>query len=224
MPRHSIIVRALLACAVALLVAAAPAAEAAAKRKKPSGPTDEAAYRCKDEHGRSIMGQAIPPECMDADVDVLDKTGRIVRTIPGKRSMEQIKQQQADADAVKAAQQRDRVLLATYVSVEDIERLRDQRVEQLEQQALVTRQYITNLRAREARLMQDVQRYRPYSTKHNAPPLPQQLAAELINTVNGLQVYEQELTKNTTEQQQLRAEFDADIARFQELKARVQPH
>ncbi len=224
MPRHSIIVRALLACAVALLVAAAPAAEAAAKKKKPSGPTDEAAYRCKDEHGRSIMGQAIPPECMDADVDVLDKTGRIVRTIPGKRSMEQIKQQQADADAVKAAQQRDRVLLATYVSVEDIERLRDQRVEQLEQQALVTRQYITNLRAREARLMQDVQRYRPYSTKHNAPPLPQPLAAELINTVNGLQVYEQELTKNTTEQQQLRAEFDADIARFQELKARVQPH
>ncbi len=224
MPRHSIIVRALLASAVALLVAAAPAAEAAAKKKKPSGPTDEAAYRCKDEHGRSIMGQAIPPECMDADVDVLDKTGRIVRTIPGKRSMEQIKQQQADADAVKAAQQRDRVLLATYVSVEDIERLRDQRVEQLEQQALVTRQYITNLRAREARLMQDVQRYRPYSTKHNAPPLPQPLAAELINTVNGLQVYEQELTKNTTEQQQLRAEFDADIARFQELKARVQPH
>lgn len=224
MPRHSIIVRALLAVAVALLVAAAPAAEAAARKKKPSGPTDEAAYRCKDAQGRSIMGQAIPPECMDADVDVLDKTGRIVRTIPGKRSMEQIKQQQADADAVKAAQQRDRVLLATYVSVEDIERLRDQRVEQLEQQALVTRQYITNLRAREARLMQDVQRYRPYSTKPNAPPLPQPLAAELINTVNGLQVYEQELTKNTTEQQQLRAEFDADIARFQELKARVQPH
>ncbi len=223
MPRHSNIVRALLAIAVAILVAAAPAAEAA-KKKKPSGPTDEAAYRCKDENGRSIMGQAIPPECMDADVDVLDKTGRIVRTIPGKRSMEQIKQQQADADAVKAAQQRDRILLATYVSVEDIERLRDQRVEQLEQQALVTRQYITNLRAREARLMQDVQRYRPYSTKPKAPPLPQQLAAELINTVNGLQVYEQELTKNTTEQQQLRAEFDADIARFQELKARVQPH
>lgn len=223
MPSHRIFARVLLAFALAALAAAGPSAEAAAKKKKQTRPTDEAAYRCKDEHGRSIMGQAIPPECMDADVDVLDKTGRIIRTIPGKRSMEQIKQQQADADAVKAAQQRDRVLLATYVSVEDIERLRDQRVEQLEAQSLVTRQYITNLRARETRLMQDVQRYRPYSTKPNAPPLPQQLAAELVNTVNGLQVYEQELAKNTTEQQHLRAEFDADIARFQELKARTQP-
>jgi hypothetical protein len=36
--------------------------------------------------------------------------------------------------------------------------------------------------------------------------------------VNGLQVYEQELAKNTTEQQRLRGEFDADIARFKELK------
>jgi hypothetical protein len=217
MPRQKDIVRAVLAVALAAAVAC-PGTVAAAV-KKPSGQKGEAVYRCKDEKGRSIMGQAIPPECMDADVDVLDKTGRVVRTIPGKRSMEQINQQKADAEAVKAAQQRDRTLLATYVTVSDIEALRDERVQQLEQQARVTRQYITNLRAREARLMQDVQRYRPYSSKAGAPPLPEPLAAELINTVNGLQVYEQELAKNTTEQKQLRAEFDADIARFKELKA-----
>ena len=220
MPRKQDILRALLALTLATLVAG-PAI--AAPKKKPSSRHGEAAYRCKDEKGRSIMGQAIPPECMDADVDVLDKTGRVVRTIPGRQSMEQINQQKADVEAVKALQQRDRTLLATYLTVEDIERLRDQRVEQLEQQALVTRQYIVNLRAREARLMQDSQRYRPYSPKPNAPPLPQQVAAELVNTVNGLQVYEQELTKNMTEQQQLRAEFDADIARFKELKTAQRP-
>jgi hypothetical protein len=221
MPRHQFIVRALLALSVAALLASP--AVIAATNKKPATKSGEAVYRCKDAHGRSIMGQAIPPECMDADVDVLDKTGRVVRTIPGRRSMEQINQQKAEAEAGVAAQQRDRTLLATYLSVEDIERLRDQRVEQLEQQALVTRQYITNLRAREARLMQDVQRYRPYSGKPNAPALPEQLAAELVNTVNGLQVYEQEMAKNMTEQQQLRAEFDADISRFKELKGAQQP-
>ncbi|HEX7373792.1 MAG TPA: hypothetical protein VF277_02385 [Steroidobacteraceae bacterium] len=221
MPRKQDVARALLALTVAALVAG-PATAATAKNQ-PSGKSGEVVYRCKDERGRSIMGQAIPAECMDADVDVLDRTGRVVRTIPGRRSMEQINQQKADADAVKAAQQRDRTLLATYLTVEDIERLRDQRVEQLEQQVLVTRQYITNLRARETRLMQDVQRYRPYSGKAGAPPLPEQLAAELVNTVNGLQVYEQELTKNMAEQQQLRAEFNADIARFRELKGAQKP-
>jgi hypothetical protein len=52
--------------------------------------------------------------------------------------------------------------------------------------------------------------------------LPEALAAEIVNTVNGLQVYEQELVKNMGDQQQLRAEFDADISRFKELKAAVQ--
>ena len=74
------------------------------------------------------------------------------------------------------------------------------------------------LREREARLMADAQRFRPYSSKSNAQPLPDHLAEEMVNTVNGLQVYEEELAKNTAERNQLRAEFDADITRFKELK------
>jgi len=117
-----------------------------------------------------------------------------------------------------AAAQRDRTLIATYLSVADIERLRDQRVDLLEQQNIVTRQYIANLRAREARLMESVQRFRPYSPKPNAPALPEQIASEIVNTVKGLQVYEQELVKNTTERERVTREFSADISRFKELK------
>jgi hypothetical protein len=129
-------------------------------------------------------------------------------------------QEQADADkrSAEAAAQRDRTLLATYLSVADIERLRDNRLEILVQQSAVTREYITNLRERETRLIADVQRFRPYSAKPNAPAVPDHLAEEMVNTVNGLQVYQEELAKNTTEQTRLRTEFDADIARFKELK------
>lgn len=199
--------------ALALLVGAAPATFAATKN-----PTDEAVYRCRDARGQSHFGQAIPEECLDLDVEVLDGTGRVVRLIPGRRSLEQVAQQKALQEAGKAAAQRDRTLIATYISVADIERLRDQRLELLEQQNRVTRQYIANLREREARLLNDVQRFRPYSDAPNAQPLPDHLAEEIVNTVNGLQVYEQELTKNTTEQERLRTEFASDIARFKELK------
>jgi hypothetical protein len=219
MSKHQVRARFLVAAAVAMLLAGS-AALAAAKPSSKKAPvqTGEAFYRCRSEQGRLFVGQSIPPECMDTDVDVLDKAGRVVRTIPGRRSMEQINQQKAEADARTASVQRDKTLLATYLTVADIERLRDQRVEQLEQQAQVTQQYITNLRARQVRLMQDVQRYRPYSPKPNAPTLPDPLAEELVNTVNGLLVYQQELTKNTAEQQRLRTEFGSDIARFKELK------
>lgn len=179
---------------------------------------DDYVYRCKSAGGQSFFGQNIPAECMDADVEVLDNTGRVVRMIPGAKSLEQIAAQKAADEAKAAAAQRDRTLLATYLTVADIERLRDQRLELLEQQNVVTRQYITNLRAREARLMQSVQRFRPYSPKPDAPALPAQIANEIVNTVKGLQVYEQELIKNTTERARVTEEFGADISRFKELK------
>ena len=204
--------------AFALPAAFAPgAAEGAAQRNTPRQSHDEI-YRCKTGAGRTYAGQAIPAECMDLDVEVLDGTGRVVRVIPGRQSLEEMAQQKAAADAAAASKQRDKTLLATYLTVADIERLRDQRIELLEQQNVVTRQYISNLRAREARLMQSVQRYRPYSGKANAPALPEQIASEIVNTVKGLQVYEQELTKNTAERERLTREFGADIQRFRELK------
>jgi hypothetical protein len=198
---------------LALLVAATPAALAATKNAG-----GESVYRCRDARGQSHFGQAIPEKCLEQDVEVLDSSGRVVRVIPGRRSLEQVAQQKAAEEAAKAGAQRDRTLLATYISVADIERLRDQRLELLEQQNRVTRQYIANLREREARLINDVQRFRPYSDAPKAQPLPDHLAEEIVNTVNGLQVYEQELTKNTAEQERLRTEFASDIARFKELK------
>ena len=52
---------------------------------------------------------------------------------------------EAQKEAASAAQQRDRTLIETYLTVEDIERLRDQRLEQLQAQAHVTEQNIVNL-------------------------------------------------------------------------------
>ena len=208
-----IVLRRLLGAAPWLMLAASPLALSA------SYPVaGDEVYRCRDARGQSHFAQAIPPACMDLDVEVLDSSGRVVRTIPGRRTMEQMAAQKAAEDAAKAAAQRDRTILATYLSVADIERLRDQRLELLEQQSHVTKQYIVNLRERESRLMGDVQRFRPYNEAPAAPPLPDHVAEDIVNTVNGLQVYEEELAENTAEQNELRAAFDADIERFKELK------
>jgi Domain of unknown function (DUF4124) len=181
-------------------------------------PESDEVYRCRDAQGRYQYGQNIPAPCMDQDIEVLDSSGRVVRTLPGRRSLEKVASQKAAEDAAKASAQRDRTLLATYLSVADIERLRDQRLDLLEQQSRVTEQYIANLREREARLMSDVRQFRPYSDSPQATPVPDHLAQEMVNTVNGLQVYQQQLAQNTAERDKLRAEFGADIARFKELK------
>ena len=207
---------------VLLALAASPAVAASKSKSKATVKAIEVAYRCKAPDGRTHIGQSIPPECMDLDVDTLDKQGQVVRRIHGaaamavqaeekKRAEELARQKQMDA-------QRDRTLLATYLSVADIERLRDQRIELLEQQSQVTRQYIGQLRERETRLKEDVRRFRPYSEKTNAPALPDHVAEDIVNTVNGLQVYEQQLATTTVEQERLRSNFDGEIRRFKELK------
>ena len=216
--KRALVVSGAVLLAVVLLGALVAGVADAAVKKRTRQLSNEEMYRCKAGTGRTYVGQAIPAECMDLDVEVLDATGRVVRVIPGRQSLEEMAQQKAAEDAAAASAQRDKTLLATYLSVADIERLRDQRIELLEQQNVVTRQYISNLRTREARLMESVQRYRPYSAKANAPALPEQIASEIVNTVKGLQVYEQELTKNTTERERLTREFGADIQRFKELK------
>ena len=205
-----------LVVAAAVLVALPCVTLAASRGGKPL--VSEEVYRCRDAKGQMHFGQNIPEQCMELDVEVLDETGRVVRVIPGRRSMDQVAAQKAAEDVAKASAQRDRTLLATYLTVADIERLRDQRLELLEQQSRVTQQYIVNLRERESRLMADVQKYRPYSDSAKAQPLPDHVAEEIVNTVNGLQVYQGELAKNTAEQERLRAEFGSDIARFKELK------
>jgi hypothetical protein len=216
-PKQSLLLVTLVSAALAVTSAQAVAASRKPAKKKQAAPS-EVVYRCKDANGQSYFGQNIPPECMEADIEVLDDTGRVVRVIPGRQSIEAIEAQKAAEAARKESAQRDRTLLATYLSVADIERLRDQRLELLVQQAHVTEQYIANLRERESRLVDDVQRYRPYSSAPKAPVLPDHVAEDIVNTVNGLQVYEQELAKNTAEQKQLRNEFDSDIARFKQLK------
>jgi hypothetical protein len=211
--------RALSVAAMAVLLALPSAALPASKSKSKGKPLASGeVYRCRDERGQYQYGQSIPPICMNQDVEVVDKTGRVLRVIAGPQSVEQAEALRAAEEAAKVAAQRDRTLLATYLSVADIERLRDQRLELLEQQSRVTEQYIANLREREARLAVDVRKYRPYSDRPTAQPVPDHVAEELVNTVNGLQVYVDELSRNTIEREKLRGEFDADIARFKELK------
>jgi hypothetical protein len=209
-----------LAGLAALLAVALASVPAVAAKKQPKSRTvnQEEVYRCRDAKGQSYFGQNIPPECMDADVEVLDGSGRVVRVIPGKLALEAVAAQKSAEEAQKISAQRDRTLLATYLSVADIERLRDQRLDLLVQQARVTEQYVVNLKEREARLTEDVRRYRPYSDSPRAPVLPDHVAEDIVNTVNGLHVYQQQLAKNTAEQQKLRGEFDSDIARFKQLK------
>ena len=136
-------------------------------------------------------------------------------TIPGRRSPEQ---QDAEAAQHKAeeraretaaqAHQRDQNLLATYLSVEEIEALRDRRAEILDAQARVTSQYLDQLRVRQKQLEQQAAHFKPYNPAPNAVMLPERLAEDLVRTTSDIATQQRNLEVKRQELDKLKAQFD----------------
>jgi hypothetical protein len=195
---------------------------AAGSASAAEGAGREAFYRCRDASGQTHYGDSMPRACTGFDTEVLDQRGMVVRIIEGEATRaERLKRETAEAQARKLRElreQQDRMLIDTYLTVADIERLRDQRLELLDAQYKVTEQNIANLRERQGRLANQIARFKPYNKDPSAPPLPDHLAEEMVNTVNSLRTYQEMLTNNRREQAQIKTSFDADIKRFKELK------
>jgi hypothetical protein len=211
-----------LALTGAVALALSSASTGALAAQSTGGSKREAFYRCKDGAGQTHYGDSLPPACMGFDTEVLNEHGTLVRVIEGDRTRAaRIEREVVEGKARKereARAQRDRMLIETYLSVADIERLRDQRLELLVSQYKVTEQNIKNLRERETRLQQQIARFKPYSEQTTAPPLPDHLAEDMVNIVNGSRVYAESLTQNKRDQAEVKSTFEADIKRFKELK------
>lgn len=207
---------------IVVAIVASGAAFAAQRTPKSGAATSEAYFRCKDTNGQQLFSDSMPMGCQGRDTEVLNGRGMVLRVIEGDQSRAaRLAREVGESKDRKAKQERelrDRMLLETYLSVEDIERLRDQRLEMLVAQHRATEQTILNLRERQGRLETQIARFKPYNEKPSALPLPDHLAEEIVNTVNSMRVYQESLEKNVTEQADITATFSNDINRFKELK------
>jgi len=208
-----------LIAAVLASTAALPQSRQSSGSKKSGG---ESVFRCVDANGQIQFGDSQPPQCFGRDTQVLNERGTVLRVIEGEQTRAaRLKTEAQEAVARKQREERalrDRMLIETYLSVEDIERLRNQRLELLEAQVNVTKQNMVAMRDRQAKLQDQVARFRPYSDDPDALPLPDHLAEDMVNTVRSMQTYQKSITSKLAEQEQLKAEFTRDIARFKQLK------
>ncbi len=175
-------------------------------------------YRWVDSHGVVHYGDQVPPRDAGRPQEILNSEGVVVGHMSAQQSPAEIAAAQERERAVQAQQVRDRNLLNTYASVRDIERLRDQRIGMLTDQIRVTSQYLDMLNAKMAKLRADGERYRPYAADPKAPPMPAQLADDLVRLQSDIHAQQENLAEKHREEASMRAQFDGDIARFKELK------
>ncbi|MCP4000719.1 MAG: hypothetical protein GY727_07400 [Gammaproteobacteria bacterium] len=181
-------------------------------------------YHWIDNEGVMYYGDRVPPRFAATGHIVLTEQGIEINRIDREKTAEEKAVQQrlaqllAENNKVRdAAILRDKVLLSTYLSINEIEALRDRRTELVAGQIRITQIYLDNLREKLLKLEKEAQHFRPYSTKQNTRPIDEKLARELSNTLNSIMLYEQNLARSILEQNQLMAKFSSDIDRFKEL-------
>ncbi len=190
----------------------AAAADAKSKRK---------VYRWVDESGQVHYSNTVPPQYAEQDREVLNRQGVAVGRVEGDVTEAEAREQAAAAQRLEEAEarrQRDRVLLQTYLSVQEIEMLRDRRVEILDGQIGVQSQYITSLKQKLTKLMQQSANFAPRNKNPNARPLPENISEDMARTGADIRTAQANLDKKRAERQTLMAQFAADIQRFKELK------
>jgi hypothetical protein len=175
-------------------------------------------YKWVDAQGITHYGDQIPPEYAAQAHGVVNNQGVEVEHTDAQKTPEQLAaEDQKRLDAEQRAN-RDRNLLTTYGSVQEIEHLRDQRLSLISDQIKLKEQFLETLNVKMNKLKVTSSRYKPYSSDPKAPPMTDQLTEDLVRVGSDIRTQEENLREKRTEQANMNQEFEGDIARFKELK------
>lgn len=174
-------------------------------------------YRWLDEQGVVHYGDSIPPQYAQKEHAVLNEHGVVVAHMDAQKTPEQLAAEAEAREAVRKEQQHDNFLLTTYTSVKDIESLRDVRLDQLKGQSTASEQYVENLHSRLVALQGRVKHFRPYNTRPDARRMPDDLAEDLVHTLNEMRTQRNALGVKNAEVTEVKAQFEMDIKRYLEL-------
>lgn len=177
-------------------------------------------YRWVDEKGEVHYGDSVPSQYSQSESTLLNGQGVEVGHVEGGKNAAQQAEQARATGAAQQRAQHDQFLLSTYLSTKDIEQLRDERVALMEGQIRAALIYIDTLGARLTALQDRAMRFKPYSSEPNARRMPDDLAEDLIHTLNETGSQHQALDAKRREEADTQTQFNSDIQRYRELTTR----
>ena len=177
-------------------------------------------FRWVDDDGMIHYSDSMPPSQSQRKQDKLNETGRVVETIPAPKTVGEL-QEEARLAKLEKEQKRiqiemekhDRMLVAMYTSVNDIEFVRDERVTTVQSAIEITKlrksKFIKKLQDL------DASEKRFQASGKDAPPW---LIKSRIHYKEQLLNVEEILEIKLNEKQEINKRFARDINRYLELK------
>ncbi|MEJ0007749.1 MAG: hypothetical protein WDM77_15640 [Steroidobacteraceae bacterium] len=166
-----------------------------------------------------ITADSIPPQYSQKESTLLNKEGVPVGHKDATKSAAQLAAEATAEEQLARQKQHDSFLLGTYTSVKDIEQLRDERLQQVRGQRVAAEQYVASLGERLTALQTRAQNFKPYSTRPDAHRMPDDLAEQMVHTLNDIRTQKAALTLSQEQETKTQSQFQADIDRYKELRA-----
>ena len=174
-------------------------------------------YTCKDASGKTITSDRPLPECQGREGRVLSKTGTTVQTIEApltdeqKAAREAEEEKKKEAAAVRAEQQRrDKALLSTYQSLDDLESKRQRALLQVEREMRESEKRMGVLEKVEQENKQEQEFYK-------RKQMPAELKRRVDENEGALRAEKLLLASKKAEIVQVNHKFDDDKKRYTEL-------
>ena len=179
---------------------------------------DAQSYRCVGKDGKKYYGQSLPPQCLGQPAEQLNKQGRVVKRIDPHASEADRARKEADEadrkkrDAVsKEEGRRNRALLATYTSEQDIEQARARALKENEAAIADIERRIESVKKRQAELTKELDFYQG----KNKPPV--KLEQDIKNAAFDLKTQEELLAGKKKDVDAINARYNDDKKRYNDL-------
>jgi hypothetical protein len=199
---------------VSLTIAAALAGPAMAQQKPKPGASRPVMYKCVDDRGKIYYSDKFTPEC--GQIEEMNRQGRVVKkheTVKPAVAAKPAEEEQRGRKELAERQRRDRALIATYTSEEEIDLARDrslaiplQAIKTAENRLAKANSQLFDLKSEANRLAGQEKAIPPY------------LLEEIDVKLKEIPELEDEFQEKKSYAESVRAKYEADKLRYRELK------
>jgi hypothetical protein len=204
-----------------LTIIAATALIAASLAAHSQSTPGQLTYRCVGKDGKKYYGSTVPTPCLGQPIEQLNTSGMVVRRInpEGEEKERAVKDAEAkkkreDEAAAKDAARRNRALLATYTSEQDIDEARSRALADNELAVRDVELRIDAIKKRQASYDKELEFYKG----GNKPPA--RLQDDIRDAEIDLQAQENLLVVKKKDVNSINARYADDKKRYRELTGR----
>jgi len=176
--------------------------------------------KCQDAAGKWHYGDNAAAECAKSKVTEISETGVKRKEIAAPPTEAELKEREAhqnererERKQAEDKKRRDELLLSTYGHEDDIGYTRDRKLELIEGTVKASEETLKSLRAALTRLEAQAA-----EETRGGKPLPPATAKSLAQTRSQIASHETAIRTKRQEQEALRKQADADLARYRELR------